>query len=139
VIESNRIEWWASPAREVVMGTKNNPGDFDCYANADPDEPMFILLGRDPFAPALVDEWAASRAVDGESLAKVNEAFACASAMRDWLQTLGKVEKPLLRMQVNRIAADVEGLCNQKQCGDFGPICFQPKDHNGPHIYEWGE
>lgn len=29
------------------MGTKNNPGEFDCYANAAPDEPMFILLGRD--------------------------------------------------------------------------------------------
>lgn len=29
------------------MGTKNNPGAFDCYANAEPDEPMFVLLARD--------------------------------------------------------------------------------------------
>ena len=29
------------------MGTKNNPGKFDCYEHAKPDEPMFVLLGRD--------------------------------------------------------------------------------------------
>ena len=28
------------------MGTKNNPGRFDCYGNAEPDEPIFVLLGR---------------------------------------------------------------------------------------------
>lgn len=44
------------------MGTKNNPGNYDCYANADPDEPMFILLGRDALAPSLVDIWAMIRA-----------------------------------------------------------------------------
>lgn len=27
------------------MGSKNNPGKYDCYEAADPDEPMFILLG----------------------------------------------------------------------------------------------
>ena len=36
--------------KEKVMATKNNPGKFDCYTNAEPDEPMFILLGRDPVA-----------------------------------------------------------------------------------------
>jgi hypothetical protein len=30
------------------MGTKSNPGPFDCYAKAEPDEPMFVLLARDP-------------------------------------------------------------------------------------------
>lgn len=29
------------------MGTKNQPGSFDCYANAKGDEPLFVLLGRD--------------------------------------------------------------------------------------------
>lgn len=43
------------------MGTKSNPGDFDCYAKALPDEPMFILLARDPMAPIVVREWAADR------------------------------------------------------------------------------
>ena len=39
------------------MGTKNNPGTFDCYANAEGDEPMFVLLGRDKHAPTLVWLW----------------------------------------------------------------------------------
>jgi hypothetical protein len=29
------------------VGTKNTPGPFDCYASAHPDEPMFVLLGRE--------------------------------------------------------------------------------------------
>lgn len=41
------------------MGTKNNPGEFDCYANAEPDEP--ILLGRDPHGHAAVRKWANDR------------------------------------------------------------------------------
>jgi hypothetical protein len=36
------------------MGTKNNPGNFDCYLNAASDEPMFIVLGRDPIGAGLV-------------------------------------------------------------------------------------
>lgn len=40
------------------MGTKNSPGNFDCYSNADGDEPMFVLLGRDKFAASLVRMWA---------------------------------------------------------------------------------
>ncbi len=43
------------------MGTKNNPGKFDCYAKAEPDEPMFVLLARDRIAPTLVRIWAAIR------------------------------------------------------------------------------
>ena len=49
------------------MGTKNNPGAFDCYANAEPDEPMFVLLGRDPLAPFLVSIWAKVRMGDLEA------------------------------------------------------------------------
>ncbi len=46
------------------MGTKNNPGAYDCYANAEPDEPMFILLARDLTAEFLVAAWTAIRAGD---------------------------------------------------------------------------
>lgn len=49
------------------MGTKNNPGKFDCYANAEPDEPMFILLARDPLAPFLVSIWSKIRMADLEA------------------------------------------------------------------------
>ena len=44
------------------MGTKNNPGKFDCYENAEPDEPMFVLLARDRLAPGLTAIWAPIRA-----------------------------------------------------------------------------
>lgn len=73
------------------MGTKNNPGNFDCYGNAEPDEPMFILLARDACAPAAVDKWAEYR----EGLIKLGikpesdrpmleEARRCAENMRSW-------------------------------------------------------
>ncbi len=67
------------------MGTKNNPGQFDCYHNAAPDEPMFVLLARDPLAPILVEAWAALRdLMRPEHGQKVAEALACAQDMRDW-------------------------------------------------------
>jgi hypothetical protein len=66
------------------MGTKNNPGQFDCYHNAEPDEPMFVLLARDPLAPMLVELWASLRAHLAGNPSKVDEARACAVAMRRW-------------------------------------------------------
>ena len=66
------------------MGTKNNPGDYDCYANAHPDEPMFVLLGRDRMAPELIEDWATWRESEGEDPAKVAEARECAQQMRAW-------------------------------------------------------
>lgn len=66
------------------MGTKNNPGTFDCYEAADPDEPMFVLLARDPLAAMLVDLWANTREVIAGPSAKVEEARACARSMKDW-------------------------------------------------------
>lgn len=73
------------------MGTKNKPGDFDCYGNAEPDEPMFILLARDPAAPELVETWADRRLAminDGlkpeSDKAMITEARQCAETMRKW-------------------------------------------------------
>lgn len=43
------------------MATKNNPGAFDCYEHAAPDEPMFVLLARDSCAAELVRMWATMR------------------------------------------------------------------------------
>ena len=72
------------------MGTKNNPGAYDCYANAHPDEPMFILLGRDPAAGALVRLWCdirdEAKPGDEKNAAKISEAAACATAMEAWCQ-----------------------------------------------------
>lgn len=75
------------------MGTKTNPGDYDydCYANALPDEPMFVLLGRDPAAPAAIEAWASLREalVDAgfkpeSDQAMIDEARDCAVEMRAW-------------------------------------------------------
>ncbi|HVB68010.1 MAG TPA: hypothetical protein VNE67_09165 [Acetobacteraceae bacterium] len=43
------------------MGTRNNPGEFDCYGRALPDEPLFTLLARDVDYAAVVCEWASRR------------------------------------------------------------------------------
>ena len=66
------------------MGTKNNPGKYDCYANAEPDEPMFVLLARDVRAPVLVRMWAEMSRLKGTAPEKVTEADQCADAMEAW-------------------------------------------------------
>ncbi len=73
------------------MATKQNPGKYDCYRNAEQNEPMFILLARDASAPSVVECWARERA---EAIATnrkppsdvrmVVEAFDCAAEMRAW-------------------------------------------------------
>ena len=85
------------------MGTKQNPGAYDCHAKAQPDEPMFTLLARDPLAPHLVDIWAAAMAHDWRTAIeclwrlireahkkprgkpeKIAEAYRCAADMAAW-------------------------------------------------------
>jgi hypothetical protein len=72
------------------MASKNNPGAYDCYQNAEPDEPLFVLLGRDKHAPALVWLWAVLRELDGEDPAKVAEARECVDDMIEWGTIRGK-------------------------------------------------
>ena len=81
------------------MGTKNNPGRFDCYANADRDEPMFVLLGRDVHAHSAVRKWADDRehlinvGMKPESdRAMVAEARECADAMLAYYRRLKNIE-----------------------------------------------
>lgn len=66
------------------MATKNSPGPFDCYAAADPDEPLFVLLARDKHAPTLIWLWAVLRELDGEDAVKVGEARKCCLDMMVW-------------------------------------------------------
>lgn len=66
------------------MATKNNPGAFDCYANAEPDEPMFVLLGRDVASPVAVRKWIEERIASGKNTpsdAQIVEALHCITAM----------------------------------------------------------
>lgn len=74
------------------MGTKNNPGKYDCYHKALFDEPMFTLLARDPQAAMLVRLWAdimarkyrsgQYKSVDAAD--KIAEAYDCANEMDKW-------------------------------------------------------
>lgn len=80
--------------KEYEMGTKNNPGKYDCYDKALPDEPLFVLLARDTSSPDLVDEWASKRLLDINigirpltDLLLVEEARKCASDMREWIKS----------------------------------------------------
>jgi len=70
------------------MGTKNNPGKFDCYESAEADEPMFVLLGRDPAAAGAVRSWARDHETmiqaglkPAEDMHKVWDVRECADAM----------------------------------------------------------
>ncbi|SEQ71508.1 hypothetical protein SAMN05216548_10735 [Faunimonas pinastri] len=93
------------------MGTKNDPAPHDAYAKAEPDEPLFTLLARDPQAPFLVSIWAKVRvgdieaafAVFGKMMSAVGPAYAiqpdtekateamyCSSDMFAWQQANGK-------------------------------------------------
>lgn len=79
------------------MGTKRNPGQFDCHAKAHQDEPLFTLLGRDPAAGVLVRMWALSRhrAIElgmrpREDAEKVTEALKCADAMDAFCKAIGR-------------------------------------------------
>lgn len=53
------------------MGSKLKPGKFDCYENAEPDEPMFVLLARDRLAPSLTAIWSAIRAGNRREARKI--------------------------------------------------------------------
>jgi hypothetical protein len=69
------------------MATKNNPGKFDCYERAEPDEPMFILLARDPAAAHAIREWMAARMRIGKNTigdAQMNDALNCIYEMERW-------------------------------------------------------
>lgn len=76
------------------MGSKSNPGDFDCYDKAEPDEPMFVLLGRDPTASLVVAFWVQLRRQLGETDEKMlDEAERCAVSLESWAREHDKAEK----------------------------------------------
>ncbi len=81
------------------MGTKKEPGQWDCYAAANPDEPIFVLLGRDKHAPDLIRRWAHERSRAGENPLKVQEALNCAEAMDNYRKGWGAVHQLHLTLE----------------------------------------
>ena len=98
------------------MGTRLNPGAYDCHEAALDDEPRFALLARDPLAGFLVSIWSSMRfgdleAVDAKcdtmmrrlgpdyeispDVAAGSEAIECAMAMFAWrTANLGRWREP---------------------------------------------
>jgi hypothetical protein len=75
------------------MSTRNNPGPRDCLAKAEPDEPYFVLLGRDRASPVSIRIWshlwleAISLGIRPESdRPQVIEALGIAYEMEKWLE-----------------------------------------------------
>lgn len=106
------------------MGTKNNPGEFDCYKNAAPDEPIFVLLGRDRHAPTLVRLWALLRYRDGEDEAKVAEALQCAKAMEAWQRSLVKTPIDSNHQIIRQFFESVtDGMSDHPDGYDYDCLC----------------
>lgn len=72
------------------MGTKNQPSKFDCYAKLEPDEPYFVLMGRDPSAAFLVMLWAELRRGLDPDDPKAEEAVQVAFQLAAHADALGK-------------------------------------------------
>lgn len=71
------------------MGTKRNPGKFDCYAKLADDEPFFVLRAKDPVAPMLVMAWRALRSGSGQ------KAYNCMLTAVAELKASGRTFLPL--------------------------------------------
>jgi hypothetical protein len=83
------------------MSTKQNPGRHDCLAKAMPDEPYFVLLGRDDDAHHALLAWIIRRLeaiLRGErprdDLDQVDEAFDCLLAMGTWRNAHSRAGRP---------------------------------------------
>lgn len=73
------------------MGTKANPGKYDCYTAALDDEPQFTLNARDPDFKECIEYWAMRRLrriqagqCPASDLAMVFEAEATAQEGANW-------------------------------------------------------
>ncbi len=66
------------------MGTKLNPGTYDCYDKLAPDEVFFVLRAKDPIGPQTVRFWVNEAASAGHEPEKIMEASICADDMDSW-------------------------------------------------------
>lgn len=76
------------------MGTKSEPGRFDCYGKAKDDEPIFVLLARDPAAPKLIRAWVQHHQDAKTDGAKLMEALDVADQMERYLIKLNSQPQP---------------------------------------------
>ena len=111
------------------MGTKNNPGQYDCYDTAEPDEPMFILIARDPNARRLVDRWATLSEVEGGNPDKIAEARQCAIDMEAWrVDKVLSDEEKAVAMDTVLEADTVQQLAEPPPEGDNEEVAKSPTE-----------
>jgi hypothetical protein len=105
------------------MGTKNEPGKFDCYAAAGNDEPMFVLLGRDPVAPFVIFAWVALRIEAGDDEdEKLTEAVSAAAKMHLHAAGLGKGET--LALAAAAFSSMLDGGVSPDELAEFFAVAL---------------
>ena len=125
------------------MGTKNNPGEFDFYAAAEPDEPIFILLGRDPHAHAAVRKWAFDRqqliefgAKPASDMRMVIEANHCADTMEEYAlrrQAMRKIDMPEA-VRTDSRASERSWIMDER----YGDLRTDPETGGSQHVHVRG-
>lgn len=129
------------------MGTKNNPGNIDCYSRALPDEHVFVLLGRDPAMAPTIRFWRAEREllgknVDPDDLNKLDEAAKAADDAEIWRAKIIEAVGPdgILPWHITSAAGPWDGEDKPVRMPVWdgstgGPVKFDP-----PMFYsEWEE
>lgn len=105
------------------MSTKQNPGSYDCYARLADDEPYFVLRGKDPVAPRIIEAWVKERLFEfwlnhpGELVPpaysdKLTEAMKCAGDMREWRARKGPLPLDALMTDHARNVAELMQQAN---------------------------
>lgn len=71
-----------------------------CINRAEPDEPTFVLLGRDPAAPATIQKWITFRIAQGKNELgdpQVKEAYTIAEQMKRYYKEVTCLQKSIRR------------------------------------------
>lgn len=84
------------------MGTKNNPGQFDCYANAEPDERLRGIERREQFLTKRLAE----RSIELGRLSDENANLAASCAMKNREIDAKDAEIERLREELNEQTKD---------------------------------
>lgn len=110
------------------MGTKNNPAPNDCYEKALPDEEMFVLLARDPNAPAVIEYWMRLRAITKGDADVIQEAAMCARKMTEcrsanmgkWRESSPEREQRLVHLYLSAVESTYKAFKKwNKEKGKF--------------------
>lgn len=109
------------------MGTKTHPGKFDCYSKAGPNEPMFILLARDPAAAHLVTLWAAVRGGDADAI----------DSLTDDLLEIAKRVKPISDEKLIEATHCALAMEAYRSGAPYCHVCLCTEEHACTGGCEW--